>query len=652
MDAEEDRLRFALLAAAPDGRREFSTEAVQRAILDIPGVLADDFAIRRFAPESSLIVFSSQRSRDAALSAGSIRVDGAELFFRPWTRLVRAESRPLRQRVSLEIEGIPAHAWSVRTARKLLASSCWIERLEPASEDRSDMSFMALTAWTDDPSLIPRRKLLVIAEHERPVVHEDPVTQRIFANTRPYLREKKALQYEVLIHLRSIADFNSRTPSPSPGPSPPSTDGDSGPDGNPDRRYGQSRGDGGPRLQGFPPVYGREDGTTEQLGGAGETAGSHDRTHGASRQSRRRDVRASSSPPSGNGRRYPAASPTASPARPTSAQPAAKGSVTAAAEPPASPADATKALCHEKRTEAMPPVGQRGAGQFLSAEQTSGNSPFPKRATDKPAAATERISCETVAFEVQIPCRPVGVVQAADPMIFEFRATRQAHRFQKLPDAPRVGLRTYHRRPRSAAATDATEAALPTVSSDLAKEGGPSDSHSPGPAQLESGPQHSHTTLKRARPRQNDTNEASNSSGKQARLQLQPELVEAKAATAAFLASVSRALQAPLASLPPRLSTTSPTTTPRRSSRLASKPLNTTVRASKKGEVLVLRKLGLRPDDDNSTDTSRQLASVFHGPLDTTHFVSLRDIFPAARALSDMELMAAAAQASQAACAC
>ncbi|CAN6246676.1 unnamed protein product [Urochloa humidicola] len=253
MDAEEDRLRFALLAAAPDGRREFSTEAIQWAILDIPGVLADDFAIRRFAPESSLIVFSLQRSRDAALSAGSIRVDGAELFFRPWTRLVRAESRPLRQRVSLEIEGIPAHAWSVRTARKLLASSCWIERLEPTSEDRSDMSFMALTAWTDDPSLIPRRKLLVIAEHERPVVHEDPVTQRIFANTRPYLREKKALQYEVLIHLRSIADFNSRTPSPSPGPSPPSTDGDSGPDGNPDRRYGQSRGDGGPRLQGFPP---------------------------------------------------------------------------------------------------------------------------------------------------------------------------------------------------------------------------------------------------------------------------------------------------------------------------------------------------------------------------------------------------------------
>ncbi|CAN6325716.1 unnamed protein product [Urochloa humidicola] len=67
-------------------------------------------------------------------------------------------------------------------------------------------------------------------------------------------------------------------------------------------------------------------------------------------------------------------------------------------------------------------------------------------------------------------------------------------------------------------------------------------------------------------------------------------LASSKAATVAFLASVSQALQAPLATMLPRGSAAAPATsaqtTPlRRSKRLSSQPLNSTVRASKKGEV-------------------------------------------------------------------
>ncbi|CAN6171142.1 unnamed protein product [Urochloa humidicola] len=98
-----------------------------------------------------------------------------------------------------------------------------------------------------------------------------------------------------------------------------------------------------------------------------------------------------------------------------------------------------------------------------------------------------------------------------------------------------------------------------------------------------------------------------------------------------------------------RQTTASPSTAPRRSTRLAGKTLNSSVRASKKGEVLVKRKLGLCSDDGSS---EQELASVFRGPLETSHYASLRDIFPAARALSDTELVAAAMQASQAVCAC
>ncbi|CAN6230292.1 unnamed protein product [Urochloa humidicola] len=652
MDAEEAQLRFALLAAAPDGRRDFSAHATQQAILAIPGVRVNDFTIRRFAPESFLIVFASQRSRDAALDAKSVRVGNAQLLLRPWTRLVRASHRPLRQRVTLEIEGIPAHAWSLRVAQKLLASSCWVERLEPSAADRSDMSFMELTAWTDDPSAIPKRKRLIIAEHEQPVVHADPEVQRIFANTRPYLREKNTLQYEVLIHLRRIADFSPRSPSPSPGPSPPSSNGDSGHDGNPDRGYGESRGDGGPRLHGFPPVYGRADGEDRSGGGPSEAASERGRGAG----SHRRSARSSSMP----------APRSVAPARMTSTtasfgdlsrpgRPSGKASSASILMQATSQADATKPLCAEASPQL--PDSQLGSGQAAALEETNGNSAFPKRATDN--------SCELVAFESQIPLRHAATFQTQDPMLFEFKATRPVRKLDKLPDATRTGLRTYKRRPRSVAATVAAEAALqlepatahpePTepFSSEPAESGG-DDAAGPArdtttPAQL--GPATSPGPLaeKRSRAERRAADRPEATSSKQARLDEGIELERAKEATAAFLASVSHALQMPLAALPPRQTTASPSTAPRRSTRLAGKTLNSSVRASKKGEVLVKRKLGLCSDDGSS---EQELASVFRGPLETSHYASLRDIFPAARALSDTELVAAAMQASQAVCAC
>ncbi|CAN6238153.1 unnamed protein product [Urochloa humidicola] len=220
MDAEEDRLRFAVLATAPAGGLHFPLEATHRAIADIPGIGDDNFSVRRFAPESFLVLFGGQRARDRALDASSVSVEGARLFFRPWTRLVRATREEMRFRVSVEIEGVPTHAWSLRTARKVLASSYWIERLEPSSEDRSDMSRLALTAWTNKPSRIPKEKTVYIAEHEPPVIHGDPDVQRIFANVRLYLRQKVVLKYDTIIHVRGIADFRSRSPSPGPSPHP------------------------------------------------------------------------------------------------------------------------------------------------------------------------------------------------------------------------------------------------------------------------------------------------------------------------------------------------------------------------------------------------------------------------------------------------
>lgn len=47
-------------------------------------------------------------------------------------------------------------------------------------EESSDLSKMKIMAWTDDSSRIPRRKKLLITEHERQIVYDDPDMQRIF----------------------------------------------------------------------------------------------------------------------------------------------------------------------------------------------------------------------------------------------------------------------------------------------------------------------------------------------------------------------------------------------------------------------------------------------------------------------------------------
>ncbi|CAN6239763.1 unnamed protein product [Urochloa humidicola] len=249
MVSEEARLRFAIIAQVGNASREFTPTAVSHAVAAETGLEDDCYPTIHTFPESFLIICTTQDARDRALAASPVPIAATHLSLRPWTRLVRADSRVLFQRVSIEIDGIPEHAWDIDTASKLLARHAWVERLDPVTVAKTDMSTFKLTAWTDDPFSLPASKTLCIAEPELHVVHSDEDMQRIFANVEPYLRQKSILKYPVHFHLRSIADFRSRTPSSSD--SSPSDDGDSGPDGNPNRSYGFRRGVG-PRLSGFP----------------------------------------------------------------------------------------------------------------------------------------------------------------------------------------------------------------------------------------------------------------------------------------------------------------------------------------------------------------------------------------------------------------
>ncbi|CAL4944301.1 unnamed protein product [Urochloa decumbens] len=270
MDAEEARLRFALIGQVGNALRSFTAVDVASTVAAVTGLGPAASTVTPSYPESFLIICPSQDIRDRVLNSNPIPMAATYLSVRPWTRMVRASLKVLYYKVGLELDGIPEHAWDLDTARKLLAKYAWVERLDQATASKADMSTFKLTAWTKTPHGIPPTMILSVAEPEPQVVYTDAVMQRVFGNLEPYLREKRVLDYPIQIHLRSITDFHSR--SPSPNTSSPSDNGDSGPDGNPDRSYGFRQGVG-PRLSGF---RRRDDGGAH--GGAGAAAGNGEGT--------------------------------------------------------------------------------------------------------------------------------------------------------------------------------------------------------------------------------------------------------------------------------------------------------------------------------------------------------------------------------------
>lgn len=124
MDAEEARLRLAVLAVAPGGDgQEILTDGVLNTVRNMTGIDGRGLIIRKFFPEQFLIIFTTPADRDCAVRTGWVNIGMTLFLLLPWTCLVRAEADTLRFCFAIEIEGIPAHTASLHTARKILSSS-------------------------------------------------------------------------------------------------------------------------------------------------------------------------------------------------------------------------------------------------------------------------------------------------------------------------------------------------------------------------------------------------------------------------------------------------------------------------------------------------------------------------------------------------
>ncbi|KAM0838067.1 hypothetical protein ACQ4PT_061226 [Festuca glaucescens] len=141
-----------------EDRRSVGCGTARALLLERFPELDSHFTVHRFWPVDFLFVFDSCARHDFTL------------HFSPWNRQLQATRCTFRFRVHIEVVGVPAIAWTMDTAKMVLDTSDWVERLGYETTTRSDMGSFRITVWTDDPASIPKHKELWLQE---PLLFDD-----------------------------------------------------------------------------------------------------------------------------------------------------------------------------------------------------------------------------------------------------------------------------------------------------------------------------------------------------------------------------------------------------------------------------------------------------------------------------------------------
>lgn len=126
-----------------------------------------DMSIRPYFPEDFLILCRSKELRDRMVRRGPTGTQQFDLLLRPWLRQAGATGIRMPFLVPLALRGVPANAWTRRTADVLLHGLGVVIRVAASTESRSDMDGFKVWLRTDDPARIPPRRILVVEEPDR-----------------------------------------------------------------------------------------------------------------------------------------------------------------------------------------------------------------------------------------------------------------------------------------------------------------------------------------------------------------------------------------------------------------------------------------------------------------------------------------------------
>lgn len=109
------------------------------------------FSVHHALPEHFLFIFSNSDDRDLALARSPIpAASSQQLLLWPWTRQATATAFSLPFKVSLDLVGVPAHAWNPSTAVVLIAP-CRLFDMDMEACRLADFRMLRVSALAHDP---------------------------------------------------------------------------------------------------------------------------------------------------------------------------------------------------------------------------------------------------------------------------------------------------------------------------------------------------------------------------------------------------------------------------------------------------------------------------------------------------------------------
>jgi hypothetical protein len=213
VDEAEHMLKWGPVAFVSGTRRAMSCSAASAAVLERFPTPDAHVYVHIYWSFDMLIVFDSRAKCNVLLAADPFDERGFSLPIGVWNRQRQATRPTIRYRVHMEVVGLPAVAWNLTTARMILGSSAWVERLGTETASREDMGSFRITAWTDDPKLIPKSKEIWVAE---PLCFGDEDEDLLLPVEALIPAEAALLGHEATIHLMRVKDPVGVVGGPSP----------------------------------------------------------------------------------------------------------------------------------------------------------------------------------------------------------------------------------------------------------------------------------------------------------------------------------------------------------------------------------------------------------------------------------------------------
>lgn len=197
IDAVEEALSSLALVAMVGGiRPPVSPTDVSDQLSSFYNLPADVFSISRYALEDFLVRFNNRDDHEDILRVSVPIGTPFFLIWKRWRRQSMASAEGLRYKVLLGLKGMPAHIWGVRSAERMLGSSCAKLVEGPVTAAREDLREFVVVAWCVHPDFIPHEKLIAVPEPELPFFLESPLCLR---EHKVIHSELKVLRYLVRI---------------------------------------------------------------------------------------------------------------------------------------------------------------------------------------------------------------------------------------------------------------------------------------------------------------------------------------------------------------------------------------------------------------------------------------------------------------------